>query len=90
MRVYIDPLYEKKDTVSTLFLDITFGTIADLGYLNFRIIIPGSAIIMLDRFKIMKINVKIDSYKWHIIMTFDFTYGAKDNSSDSSELRYLS
>ena len=41
-------------------------------------------------FKAMKLNVKIDSYKWHIIMTFYFTYGAKDNSSDSSELRYLS
>jgi hypothetical protein len=32
---------------------------------------------MLDRFKIMKINVKIDSYKWHIIMTMISPMGQK-------------
>jgi hypothetical protein len=41
-------------------------------------------------FKTMKINVKIDSYKWHIIMAFDFTYGKKDNSSDIAALQYSS
>ena len=41
-------------------------------------------------FKAMKLNVKIDSYKWSIIMILDFTYWKKDNSSDRAALRYSS
>ena len=82
MSAYIYPLYEKEDTVSTPFLDIASGTARVSSIFIFGTI--------LDHFKTMKINVKIYSYKWLIIMTFDFTYGKKDNSSDSEELWYSS
>ena len=81
-RTYIYPLYEKEDNLSTPFLDITSSTTRVSSIFIFGTI--------LDHFKTIKINVKIDSYKWLIIMTFDFTYGKKDNSSDSEELRYSS
>ena len=74
-RAYIYPLYEKEDNLSTPFLDITSSTTRVSSIFIFGTI--------LDHFKTIKINVKIDSYKWLIIMTFDFTYVKKDNSSDS-------
>ena len=76
MKAYIDPLYEKENTISTPFLDITSGTK--------RV----SIIFILGT--IPPLNVEIDSYKWRIIMTFDFIYGKKDNSFDSGALRYSS
>jgi hypothetical protein len=76
MKAYIDPLYEKENTISTPFLDITSDTK--------RV----SIIFILGT--IPPLNVEIDSYKWRIIMTFDFIYGKKDNSFDSGALRYSS
>ena len=84
MRAYIEPSYEQKDTVSTPVVGITSGTTVGFRYLQFGNNTPGSVSVVLDRYKPMKINVRIDSYKGRIISTLDLTDGAEENSFDGA------
>lgn len=71
-RAYVQPVYEKRDDVSSPIVEITSGTTVGFRYLQFGANAPKTVTAVLGGAAKAKVNVRLDTHNGRVISTLEF------------------
>ena len=71
-RAYVEPGYEKTETISTPVVNLSSGTTVGFRYLQFGANAPKTATVVLGEHKPLRVLVRIDSYRGRIVGEEEF------------------
>lgn len=81
-RVYVEPRYEQRDDISTPVVGITSGTTVGFRYLQFGGNAPRTVTAVMNRYRPMKVNVRLDSYRGRVAACLVFS--GKENEKTAA------
>ena len=81
-RAYVEPRYEQRDDISTPVVGITSGTTVGFRYLQFGGNAPRTVTAVMNRYRPMKVNVRLDSYRGRVAACLVFS--GKENEKTAA------